>query len=386
MLTGPDDLEARAGRRLPHFLFEYIRGGSYGEETLQANRAALAAVKLRQRVMRDVSHIDMATSFFGEPVPLPLGLGPVGLAGMCARRGEVQAARAAEQAGLPFCLSTVSVCDMAEVGAGTNAPFWLQLYMIRDRAFLADLLQRAAEYCSVLVFTVDMPVAALRYRDFRSGMSGAAGLKGRLRRAMHALARPRWSLDVGLMGAPLSLGNLAPVLGSRAAMQDFAGWIMRNFDPSVTWDDLAFVRDHWRGPLVIKGVLDPGDAEQAVKAGADGIVVSNHGGRQLDGALASAAALPAIRARVGGRAVVLVDGGVRSGIDLLKMLALGADGVLLGRAWAYALAVGGEAGVSALLDGFARDLRAAMAMTGCRSLAEVGPDILANIPMEGFPA
>jgi L-lactate dehydrogenase (cytochrome) len=377
-MKGPQDLAATARRRLPNFLFEYIAGGSYDEQTLRANRDALDRVRLRQRVMHDVSSIETRISLFGQNMSLPLGLGPVGLAGMCARRGEVQAARAAEKAGVPFCLSTVAVCDVAEVAAGTNRPFWFQLYMIRDRAFMVEMLQRAAQHCSVLVFTVDMPVGATRYRDFRSGMSGAPGLKGMMRRGLHGALRPSWAWDVGICGRPHSIGNLAPVLGSRAGTQDFAAWIMRNFDPSVTWDDLAFVREHWRGPLVIKGLLDPDDAEAAVAAGADGIVVSNHGGRQLDGALASAEALPAIAARVKGRATILADGGVRSGIDLLKMLALGADAVLLGRAWAYALAAGGEAGVAALLGGFERDLRAAMAMTGCRSLADVTPDILAR--------
>ncbi|WP_213980886.1 L-lactate dehydrogenase [Sphingomonas sp. dw_22] len=378
MLTGPEHLEERARRRLPHFLFDYIAGGSYDEQTLRANRDALRGVRLRQRVMRDVSGIETNTRLFGQDAALPLGLGPVGLAGMCARRGEVQAARAAEKAGVPFCLSTVAVCSVAEVAAGTGTPFWFQLYMIRDRAFMADMLQLAAQHCSALVFTVDMPVGATRYRDFRSGMSGAPGLRGMLRRGLHAAMRPGWAWDVGLRGRPHAIGNLAPVLGGRAGAQDFAGWILRNFDPSVTWDDLAFVREHWRGPLIIKGVLDPEDADAAVAAGADGIVVSNHGGRQLDGALASTEALPAIAAKVKGRATILADGGVRSGVDLLKMLALGADGVLLGRAWAYALATGGEAGVSALIDGFGRDLRAAMAMTGCRTLADITPDILAR--------
>jgi len=377
-MKGPQDLAEAARRRLPHFLYEYIAGGSYDEQTLGANREALRRVRLRQRVMRDVSGIETGTSLFGQEVALPLGLGPVGLAGMCARRGEVQAARAAEKAGLPFCLSTVAVCDVAEVAAGTTKPFWFQLYMIRDRAFLADMLRLAAQHCSVLVFTVDMPVGATRYRDFRSGMSGAPGLKGMLRRGLHGALRPGWAWDVGIRGRPHGLGNLGPVLGNRAGTQDFAGWIMRNFDPSVTWADLSFVREHWKGPLLIKGVLDPEDAEAAVDAGADGIVVSNHGGRQLDGAVASAEALPAIAGRVKGRTTILADGGVRSGLDLLKMLALGADSVLLGRAWAYALAAGGEAGVSALLDGFGRDLRAAMAMTGCRTLADITPEILAG--------
>lgn len=380
MATSPEHLEERARRRLPHFLFEYVRGGSYDEVTVRANRSAIEGIRLRQRVMRDVSGVETGTCLFGQEVPLPLCLGPVGLAGMCARRGEVQAARAAEKAGLPFCLSTVAVCSMAEVAADTKTPFWFQLYMIRDRAFMADLLRLAEQYCSVLVFTVDMPVGATRYRDFRSGMSGAPGLKGQLRRGLHAALRPRWSWDVGLRGAPHALGNLEPVLGTRAGTQDFASWIMRNFDPSVTWEDLAFVREHWKGPLVIKGILDPDDAEAAVQAGANGIVVSNHGGRQLDSALASAHALPAIAERVKGRTTILADGGVRSGVDLLKMLALGADGALLGRAWAYALAAGGEVEVTALLEGFGRDLRAAMSMTGCRTLADIGPEVLAHAP------
>jgi L-lactate dehydrogenase (cytochrome) len=378
MLTGPDDLEERARKRLPRFMFDYICGGSYDEVTLRANRAALARVRLRQRVMRDVSDIDTSTKLFGRQARLPLALGPVGLAGMCARRGEVQAARAAGKAGVPFCLSTVAVCALEEVAAAAAMPFWYQLYMIRDRAFMADLLRRAAQHCSVLVFTVDVPVAAPRWRDFRSGLSGAPGLGGALRRGLQAAARPSWSFDVGLRGRPHSIGNLAPVLGPRAGTADFVSWAQRNFDPSVTWDDLAFVREHWRGPLVIKGILDPDDAAAAVNAGADGIVVSNHGGRQLDGAIASAEALPAIAQRVGGRTAILADGGVRSGLDVLKMLALGADGVLIGRAWAYALAVGGEPGVTALLTSFGRDLRAAMAMTGCRRLGEAGPEILAE--------
>lgn len=374
-------LRERARRRLPHFLFHYIEGGAYDELTLRANRSALQSVRLRQRVMCDVSAIDTTTRLFGRDMPLPLALGPVGLAGMCARRGEVKAAHAAERAGIPFCLSTVSVCDMAEVAAGTSTPFWFQLYMIRDRAFMVDLLAQAARHCAVLLFTVDMPVAATRHRDFRSGMSGAPGLRGALRRGFHAALRPGWSWRVGLRGRPHVLGNLVPVLGRQAGTEDFAAWIMRNFDPSVTWDDLAFVRAHWPGPLVIKGVLDPDDAEAAVAAGADGIVVSNHGGRQLDGAPATAEALPAVAARVGGRVTVLADGGVRSGIDLFKMLALGADGVLLGRSWVHALAAEGERGVSALIEGFGQDLRAAMAMTGRRRLTDIDCGALIRVPL-----
>jgi L-lactate dehydrogenase (cytochrome) len=327
--------------------------------------------------MRDVSDIETCTRMFGQEVALPLGLGPVGLAGLCARRGEVQAARAAEKAGVPFCLSTVAVCDVGEVARG------------HDRAFLVPALHdpRSSVHGGYAAAGgAALFGAGLHGRHARGGHAvsrfpfGHVGRPGAARRCcaagFTAAQRPGWAWDIGIRGRPHSIGNLASVLGRRAGAQDFAAWIMRNFDPSVTWDDLDFVRAHWKGPLVIKGVLDPEDAEAAVAAGADGIVVSNHGGRQLDGALASAEALPAIAARVKGRTAILADGGVRSGVDLLKMLALGADGVLLGRAWAYALAADGEAGVTALLEGFGRDLRAAMAMTGCRTLADIGPEIL----------
>jgi L-lactate dehydrogenase (cytochrome) len=369
-LMSSADFADRARRRLPRFLFDYIEGGSYDEITLRENRVRLDAVRLRQRVLVDVAEIDIKTTLFGQEVALPIGLGPVGLAGMCAPRGEVLAARAAQAAKIPFCLSTVSVCDIAEVGTGTEAPFWFQLYMVRDRGFMRDLLAKARLHCSALVFTVDMPAPATRYRDFRSGMSGAPGLAGSLRRLGQAMTRPGWSLDVGLRGRPHTLGNLQPVLGRKSGMQDFAGWIGRNFDPSVTWRDLDWVRQAWDGPMIIKGVLDPDDARAAVGIGADGLVVSNHGGRQLDGALGTASALPAVAKAVDGRLTVLADGGVRSGLDVLRMLALGADGVLLGRAWAYALAADGEGGVNALIAMMRRDLLAGMAMTGVRSVQE----------------
>lgn len=366
------DYEQAARRRLPRFLYDYISGGSYDEQTLRANRERLQAIGLNQRVMRDVAGVETATSLLGQSATLPIALGPVGLAGMCARRGEVQAALAAQAAGVPFCLSAVSLCGLAEVAATTDTPFWFQLYMVRDRGFLAELLQEAARHCSALLFTVDMPVASTRYRDFRSGMSGAPGLAGALRRGLQAAARPGWAWDVGLRGRPHSLGNLRSVVSGRGGTEDFVAWIGRNFDPAVTWKDLDFVRRHWTGPLAIKGVLDPDDAAAAADAGAEGIVVSNHGGRQMDGVPATCDALPAIADRVGDRMTVLVDGGVRSGIDVLRMLALGAHGVLIGRAWAYALAADGERGVRNLIAGLERELRAGMAMTGCPELADVG--------------
>jgi L-lactate dehydrogenase (cytochrome) len=240
-----------------------------------------------------------------------VALAPVGLAGLSARRGEVQAARAAEKAGIPFCLSTVSACAIAEVAAGLSRPFWFQLYMIRDRAFMRDLLAQAAARCSALVFTVDLPVPGTRYRDLRSGFDSTAGWQGTLRRFGQVLRRPGWAWDVGLRGRPHTLGNVAPILDGNLALGDFFAWMRGNFDPSVTWKDLEWVRSQWQGPLIVKGILDAADARMAADLGADGLVVSNHGGRQLDGTPSTARALPAIAAAVGERLTVLADGGVR---------------------------------------------------------------------------
>ncbi|MBW3560755.1 MAG: L-lactate dehydrogenase, partial [Proteobacteria bacterium] len=271
------DYRELARRRLPRFLFEYIDGGSYAETTLRRNVQDLEDVALRQRVLRDVSEIDLSTELFGLRSAMPLALAPVGLAGMNARRGEVQAAKAAAAAGVPFCLSTVSACAIDEVAKGDATPFWFQLYMIRDRGFLQNLLAGAAAAgCTTLVFTVDMPVPGTRYRDYRSGLAGAPGLAGDLRRFGQAVLRPGWSWDVGVRGRPHTLGNVAPVLGKNTGLEDFFAWMRNNFDPRVTWGDLAWVREHWKGSLVIKGILDAEDARAAVDLGADGIVVSNH--------------------------------------------------------------------------------------------------------------
>jgi L-lactate dehydrogenase (cytochrome) len=305
-------------------------------------------------------------------------LAPIGLAGLNARRGEVQAVRAANAAGVPFTLSTVSVCPIAEVAAASDRPFWFQLYMIRDRAFMKDLLAQArVAGCSALVFTVDLPVPGSRYRDVRSGLSGAPGFLGDLRRFAQAAARPGWAWDVGLFGRPHHLGNVAPVLQGKTGLNDFLAWMGRNFDPSINWADLEFIRREWDGPLIIKGILDPDDARQAADLGADGIVVSNHGGRQLDGVLSSARALPPIADAVGDRLTVLADGGVRSGLDVARMLALGARGVMLGRAWAYALGADGEAGVAKMLNLIAAELRVAMALGGFTRIDEIDRSALA---------
>jgi L-lactate dehydrogenase (cytochrome) len=365
------DYRALAKARLPHFLFEYLDGGSYDEVTLRRNVADLRSVALRQRVLRDVSTIDLKATLFGHEWGMPVGLGPVGLAGLYARRGEVQAARAAAAANVPMTLSTVSGCSLREVAESGHVP-WFQLYFVKDRGFVAQMIETAKEVGSgALVLTVDLAVPGSRHRDTR-----AAG--GGLRRMAQLLARPEWLWDVGIRGRPISLGNLEPIVGKRAPLSDFQAWIHSNFDPSVSWKDVAWVRKRWKGPLIIKGILDADDAKKAAVSGADAIVVSNHGGRQLDGVLSTARALPPVAEAIGGRMPVLVDGGVRSGLDVLRMLALGANFVLLGRAWAYALAGGGGAGVAHVLTLIEAEMRVAMALTGCTSISEIGAETLAE--------
>ncbi len=372
------DYRAAAQRRLPRFLFDYLDGGSYAETTLRRNVEDLQALEIRQRVLRDVSDIDLQTTLFGQSLALPVALAPVGLAGMYARRGETQAARAAEAAGIPFTLSTVGVCPIAEVAAAVTRPFWFQLYVLRDRGFMRDLLARAREAgCSALVFTVDLPVPGARYRDLRSGLAGAAGLSGAARRMWQVAQHPGWALDVGLRGGPHVLGNVAPMLKGKTGLLDFFGWISANFDPSITWADLDWIRAEWTGPLIVKGILDPEDAREAVRLGADGIVVSNHGGRQLDGAPSTIRALPRVRDAVGDGLTVLADGGVRSGLDVVRMLASGAEGVMIGRAWVNALAVDGEAGVARVLALIAAEMKVAMALSGVTRIDQITRTILA---------
>lgn len=365
-----------ARRRLPRFLFDYIDGAAYDELTCRRNVADLGAVQLRQRVLRDVSAVDTSTDLLGESWAMPVALGPVGLSGMYARRGEAQAKRIASERGIPMCLSTLSLCSLEEVAAASERPPWFQLYIMRDRRFLQDLVDRAeAAHCSTLVLTVDMPVPGARYRDARSGMSGPNSAASRL---LQAATHPGWAWDVGLRGRPHRLGNLEPLLGAQSHIKDYMGWIARNFDPSVTWREVDELRRRWSGRLVLKGILDADDAREALNHGVDGIVVSNHGGRQLDGVPSTAAALPAIAAAVSGRMAVLVDGGVRSGLDVVRMLALGAQGVLLGRAWAYALGAAGGAGVSRLLQIMDAEIRVAMALGGVTRVEQIDQSLLAS--------
>jgi len=371
------DYRLAARRRLPRVLFDYIDGGAYAEQTLAANVADLQALRLRQRVLRDVSRISTATELFGHELALPVVLAPVGLAGMFGRRGEVQAARAAKAAGAPFTLSTVGVCSAHEV-AKAAVPPWFQLYMMRDRGFMAEVLAMVEEAgCPVLMFTVDLAVPGARYRDARNGMIATTAAQ-RFNQTLDGLAHPAWLWDVQLMGRPHTLGTVAGATRELKRLMEFFGWIARNFDASITWRDLEWIRARWKGPIVIKGVLDVADAREAVAVGAEGLVVSNHGGRQLDGASSSIRALPAIVQAVGERTTVLMDGGVRSGLDVLKALASGARACLIGRAWALALGARGEAGVAHVLQILRQELRVAMALTGCTDVRSAGADILAD--------
>jgi L-lactate dehydrogenase (cytochrome) len=370
------DFRELARRRLPHIFFEYIDGGSYAEATLARNVADVEAIALRQRVMRDMSALDMSIETLGQKLAMPIGLAPVGMAGMYARRGEVQAARAAASLGVPFCLSTVGVCSVEEV-AQAGTPPWFQLYMLKDRGYMKALIQRARELgCPVLVFTVDLPVPGARYRDTRSGFTGSSGLAGLLNTAWDGVTHPAWSWDVMANGRPHTLGSVAGAVTESRRVTDFLSWIARNFDRSVTWADLDWVRETWDGPIVLKGILDPEDARDALKAGAQGLVVSNHGGRQLDGVRSSIAALPAIVDAVGADLEVYMDGGIRSGLDVLKAMALGAKACFVGRAWAYALGAGGEKQVAKMLGVLRSELAVAMILTGCKTVREAGRELV----------
>ena len=374
IISSAADYRAAAKRKLPRFLFDYIDGGAYAEHTMRANGSDLAEIGLRQRILRNVDNLSLKTRVFGQELAMPVILSPVGLTGMYARRGEVQAAKAAANKGIPFCLSTVSVCSIEEVASQSPQAIWFQLYVLKDRGFMRNALERAqAAGVTTLVFTVDMPTPGARYRDAHSGMSGPYAST---RRMLQAVTKPQWALDVGLLGRPHDLGNISKYLGKPTTLEDYVGWLAINFDPSISWKDLEWIREFWKGPMIIKGILDPQDAKDAVSFGADGIVVSNHGGRQLDGVLSTTKALPPIAQAVGDDLTVLVDSGIRSGLDVVRMLALGAKACLLGRSTAYALAAEGQSGVENLLDIFAKEMRVAMTLTGVTAIDQIDPTTL----------
>ena len=374
--SAPGDYRGAARRRLPRFLFDYIDGGAVAENTMNANSTELSSVALRQRV-RCIGDPKLTTEILGSSWEMPVALGPVGATGMYARRGEVKAARAASSMGIPYTLSTVSLCSIEEVAGHASGELWSQLYVLKDRGYMRNALERSwAAGMKTLVFTVDMPIPGSRYRDNRSGMSGP---RATLRQYLQASIHPHWAMDVGLAGRPLSFGNIETYTGNKMTMDDYMGFISNNFAPSIAWHDLEWIRDIWKGKLIIKGILDPEDARDAVRLGADGIVVSNHGGRQLDGAIPTVRALPRVVDSIEDELTVLVDSGVRSGVDVILMLALGAKGGLLGRASIYALAAAGEAGVAHLLRLYAEDMKVTMALTGEASPASINIDCLERL-------
>ena len=380
IISSPVDYKKYAKCKLPPFLWHYLEGGSYEEYTLRKNIEDLAEVALHQRVLRDMSELNLRSQLFdNEPqMRLPVVLAPVGICGMYARRGEVQAAKAAEKLEVPFTLSSVSVCPIEEVVAPLKEPCWFQLYVLKDRGFMKNVLERAkAAGIKTLVFTVDMPTPGARYRDMHSGMSGPYR---QIKRVLQAMVHPRWAIDVGLLGKPHDLGNISKYRGSTISLEDYIGYLTANFDPSITWKDLEWIRDYWQGNMIVKGVLDKQNAKDAVSFGASGIIVSNHGGRQLDGVLSSVRALPHIADAVKGDLKILVDGGIQNGLDVVRMLSLGADAAMIGRAYIYALACKGQAGVEHLLELFEKEMRVAMILTSAVDIKELGLDSLASMP------
>ncbi|HET7425731.1 MAG TPA: L-lactate dehydrogenase [Gemmatimonadales bacterium] len=366
------DYRELARRRLPRQLFDYIDGGAYDEVTMRANESDLEDLLLRQVVMRDVSVRDPAVEVLGQRLAMPVALAPVGLGGMFAPRAEVQAARAAEAAGVPFIESTLSICSIDEVARATSAPPWFQLYVMRDRGYAEDLMARArAVGAPVLMLTIDLAVVGARHRDTRNAVVGEPGPWGKLRRGLDIASHPGWVKRVGIGGKPLTFGNLENAVPGASTPDAFKDWVDSQFDPSVTWDDIAWVREHWPGRLVVKGVLDAEDARRAVDVGVDGVVVSNHGGRQLDAVPSTARALPDVAEAVGDQIEVLVDGGVRNGLDVVKMMALGARAVLVGRAWAWAVAARGESGVRHMLKVMRADIDTALGLTGQTSIGDL---------------
>ena len=372
-----EDYRRIAERKLPQFLFDYLDGGSYAETTLRANVSAYQKIKLKQTVLKDVSAVKTGVELFGTPYGMSAGLAPIGMGGMYGARGELQAKAAADALNIPFTLSTVGICSLEEVAQVSDKPFWFQLYMLKDRGAVQQMLQRAQSVgVDTLVFTVDLAVLGARYRDKRNGLSGGTSLAGRVRTAMNLAVKLSWIRSVGLGGKPHTFGNLAEYVPNASRPDDFQAWITQQVDASVTWKDIEWLRGIWPGKLIVKGILNSEDALEAVQVGADGIVISNHGGRQLDCVDATIDILPEIKAAVGDATAVLLDGGIRSGQDIFKAYALGADFTLVGRPWVYALAAGGKQSITELLTTFKSEIEISMALTGITQSHEINPSIL----------
>jgi len=374
VITCIEDLRQIARRRVARAIFEYVDHGSYDEATLRANRADLAAIALRQRVALNVDQRSTATTLVGEPVAMPVAIAPTGLTGLNWPNGEMLAARAAQAFGIPFTLSTMSICSIEDVAGFVKQPFWFQLYVMRDRGFSASLIERAkAAKCSALMLTLDLQVQGQRHRDLKNGLAVPPRLT--LANLLDVATKPSWALGV-LMGRRRSFGNLEGRIQGADTLKTLSEWIAGQFDPTLSWDDVEWVRKNWGGKIILKGILDREDAKIAASLGVDAIVVSNHGGRQLDGAISSIRALPEVADAVAGRTEILMDGGIRSGQDVLKALASGARGVLIGRAFLYGLGAMGEAGVTAALETIRKELDVSMALTGTRDVKDIGPQIL----------
>lgn len=373
-----EDLRCLAKKRVPKMFYDYVDGGSWSESTYRANEAALERIRFRQRVGVNIETRNLTTALMGQRVSMPIALGPIGMCGMQQADGEILAARAAESSGVPFCLSTMSICSIEDVADSTTEPFWFQLYLMRDRQFVMRLIERARDArCSALVVTLDLQIIGNRYKDARNGL--AAPPRMTLRTLCSLATRPHWCLSM-LRTSRRSFGNIVGHVAGVSDMRSLSEWINSQFDPTMTWEDVVWIRQLWKGPLILKGIMTREDAQRAIDVGADGIVVSNHGGRQLDGAPATIEVLPHIVESVGDRIEVLFDGGVRSGQDVLRAVALGARGVLLGRAYVYGLAAMGQAGVSHCLGIIEQELGLTMGFCGRTDIETVGRDILHDVP------
>jgi L-lactate dehydrogenase (cytochrome) len=375
-ITSIADLRDLARARVPKAFFEYADGGSYQEETLRANRADLEAIKLRQRVLVDVSTRSLATTILGQKVAAPLVLAPIGMAGMQHGDGEILSALAANEAGIPFTLSTMSICSIEDVAEATGKPFWFQLYVMKDRGFSKDILSRAVNAnCNALVLTVDLQVLGQRHKDIKNGMTVPPEI--RIKNVIDIATKPAWAWSV-LKGRRKTFGNLAGHVKGMDNVNSLSTWIQSQFDAALSWKDVEWIKNIWPGKLILKGILDVEDAKTAVKLGADAIVVSNHGGRQLDGAPSSISALPAIAQAVGSDTEVMFDGGIRTGADMLRALALGARACLIGRAYVYGLGAGGQAGVARAIEIIRNELDISMALTGVNRIEEIDRRVIAG--------
>ncbi len=376
-ITCIEDLRQLARRKVPRAFFDYAEAGSYAQETLRANRTDMERIKLRQRVLVDVDKRDTSTTIIGEKTSLPIGLGPVAMTGLEHGNGEILACRAAQAAGIPFCLSTMSICSIEDVASAVEKPFWFQLYVMRDRGFVRSLIERAAAAkCSALVLTVDLQVLGQRHCDVKNGLSVPPALK--IKNLINMATKPSWVFSI-LGGKRWTFGNLAGHVKGMEDVKSLAGWTATQFDPTLNWKDVEWVRSIWPGKIIIKGILDVDDAKIATKTGASAIVVSNHGGRQLDGAPSSIAMLPKIVDAVGSDIEVMFDGGIRSGQDVMRALALGARSCLIGRSYIFGLGAGGQAGVEAVIEILKKELDVTMALCGIKSIKDIDRRAIAQV-------